>query len=232
MNKFKELSFGIRVAFQSGTMWRILSSKQGVTLVELIVVMSIIGIIALFGAPEIMRFVSDYKARSCATDLIQNMRIAKSMALKENRQYLITFDTSGKKYRTGFDGSSPSDGDLLDSVDGFGTDVNGPGTHGPVRVVDFQSQYGGTVDYGTLAPASSLPGDTCTNGKACFGGSNQYITFNRNGSIAETGSVYIMHTLRGFSYCVSIVNFSGSMNMWKWNGDEDNLTETTWTELR
>ena len=209
-------------------MLRILSLKQGVTLVELIVVMSVIGIIALFGAPEIMRFVSDYKARSCATDLIQNMRIAKSMALKENRQYLITFDTPGKKYRIGFDGNG--DGDLLDTgVDGFGT---GPPV-GPMRVVDFQSQYGGTVDYGTLAPAGSLPGDTCTNGKVCFGTTNnQYITFNRNGSIAETGSVYIMHNLRGFSYCVDILNVSGSMNMWKWNGDEDNTTETTWTELR
>ena len=206
-------------------MWRILFLKQGITLVELIVVMSIIGMIALFGAPEIMRFVSDYRVRTCATDLIQNMKIAKSMALKENRQYLITFDAAGKKYRIGFDGSSPSDGDLLDTVDKFGT--------GPVRVVDFQSQYGGTVDYGTLAPAASLPGDTCTNGKVCFGSTNhQYIAFNRNGSIAETGSVYIMHNLRGFSYCVDIMNVSGSMNMWKWNGDEDNTTVTEWTELR
>ena len=197
------------------------------TLVELIVVLSIIGMIALFGVPEINRFVSDYRARSCATDLIQNMRIAKSMALKENRPYLITFDTSAKKYRIGFDGNG--DGDLLDTgVDGFGT---GPPV-GPVRVVDFQSQYSSTVDYGTLAPAASLPGDTCPNGKVCFGGSNQHIIFNRNGSIAETGSVYIMHNLRGFSYCVDILNVSGSMNMWKWNGDEDNLTEATWTELR
>ena len=139
-------------------MWRILSSKQGLTLVELIVVMSIIGMIALFGAPEIMRFVSDSKARSCSTDLIQNMKIAKSMALKENRPYLITFDTSGKKYRIGFDGSSPSDGDLLDSVDGFGTNVNGFGNHGPVRLVDIRTQCGSAVDYGTLAPDSSLPG--------------------------------------------------------------------------
>jgi prepilin-type N-terminal cleavage/methylation domain-containing protein len=215
-------------------MRRILSSKQGVTLVELIVVMSIIGIIALFGAPEIMRFVSDSKARSCATDLIQNMRIAKSMALKENKQYLITFDTAAKKYRIGFDGSSPSDGDLLDAVDGFGTDVNGPGTHGPVRVVDLQSQCGSSVDYGTMAPGSSLPGDTCANGKVCFDGStnHQYITFNRNGSIAETGSVYMMHTDRGFSYCVDILNVSGAMNMWKWNGDSDSTTVTDWTELR
>jgi prepilin-type N-terminal cleavage/methylation domain-containing protein len=213
-------------------MWRILSSRQGLTLVELIVVMSIIGMIALFGVPEINRFVSDSKARSCATDLIQNMKIAKSMALKENRQYLITFDASGKKYRIGFDGD-PTDGDLLDAEDGFGTNVHGLGTHGPVRLVDIRTQCGSAVDYGTLAPTASLPGDTCSNGKVCFGSTgHQYITFNRNGSITETGSVYMMHTDRGFSYCVGILNVSGSMNMWKWNGDEDNLTEPDWTELR
>ena len=42
----------------------------------------------------------------------------------------------------------------------------------------------------------------------------------------------MMHTDRGFSYCVDIASVSGAMNMWKWNGDEDNLTEANWTELR
>ena len=225
-------------------MWRILSSKQGVTLVELVVVMSIIGIIALFGVPEIMRFVSDSKARSCATDLIQNMKIAKSMALKENRPYLITFDTANKRYMIGFDGDGDNDLITLNS-DTFGIckdtdsdrlpegDVLVNGVPDCVKVVNLSS-CGSSIDFGTMAPASSLPGDTCSNGKVCFDGStnHQYITFNRNGSIAETGSVYIMHADRGFSYCVDILNVSGSMNMWKWNGDEDNLTVTEWTELR
>ncbi len=93
---------------------------KGFTLVEVLIVIAIIAILAVIGVPEISRFSADYKVRTCATDLLQNMKVARAMAIKENRQYLVTFDTTpgNQRYMMGF---SSNDGDLLDKdQDTFG----------------------------------------------------------------------------------------------------------------
>jgi len=174
--------------------------KRGTTLVELIIVIAIIGILALIGIPEISRFSADYKVRSCATDLIQNMRVARAMAIKENRNYLITFDIANNNYRIGFDGSG--DNDLLDAVDGFGT--------GPVRVVDTQAQYENGIVYGR--------GNGPAGASVTFNGNG--VVFSPNGSVQAigglVGSVFFQNA-RGDSYRVVLSNISGQINVRKLN---------------
>lgn len=222
-------------------------SQRGITLIELLIVIAIIGILALIGVPEINRFVADSKVRSCATDLIQNMRLARAMAIKENREYLIVFDTANQRYMMGFDGDSDNnlitlnldtfgickdnDGDRLPNND---TDSNGDGVPDCVKVVNLRD-CGNNIQFGTLADKGPNGETIECNGKTvCFGNATNPIRaeFNPNGSAGNTGSAYFQHTARGYSYVVIISNNAGAMNMWKWDGDKDNPGVTTWKELR
>ena len=94
-------------------------AEKGITLIELLVAIAIVGILAVLVAPELGRFRSNYNARSCATDLIQHMRVARAMAIKENREYLIVFDIANQRYLIGFDGDGDNDLVTVDS-DTFG----------------------------------------------------------------------------------------------------------------
>jgi prepilin-type N-terminal cleavage/methylation domain-containing protein len=229
-------------------------NKTGVTLIEVIIVITIIGILAVIGIPEINRFSADYRSRSASTDLVQNMRVARAMAIKENRRYLIVFDTARQRYLIGFDGDdlngdgiSEGDGDLttVDS-DTFGIckdsdndrlpegDVLINGIPECVRVVNL-SNYGNNIifGYGTgTSPPQGPNGTVIPTTGVNFSGKPPAAEFDPDGSMDKLGSVYFQHTAQGFSYCVRISNASGNINMWKWGGDKDHSDLTTWNELR
>ncbi len=229
-------------------------AEKGVTLIELLVAIAIVGIISVLVAPEIGRFRSNYNARSCATDLIQYMRVARAMAIKENREYLIVFHMAGNpsaainpqgRYLIGFDGDGDDDLITVD-FDTFGicNDADGDrlpngdalvnGVPSCVRVVDL-NDCGNNIIYGYTAGTTPPNGPNASVipalGIVLLNGTT-VVDFNPDGSVGTTGSVYFQQTIRGYSYCVRISNTSGSMNMWKWDGDADNTGVTTWTEIR
>src|SRR4030067_2158609 len=217
-------------------------AEKCITLIELLVAIAIVGILAVLVAPEIGRFRSNYNARSCATDLIQYMRAARAMAIKENREYLIVFDIANQSYLIGFDGDGDNDLVTVDS-DTFGicNDADGDrlpngdalvnGVPSCVRVVNL-NDCGNNIIFGYTAGTTPPNGPNASvipvSGIVLLNGTT-VIDFNPDGSVGTTGSVYFQQTIRGYSYCVRISNTSGSMNMWKWDGDAENAGETTWT---
>jgi len=234
-------------------------SNDGITLAELLVTIAVIGILALLVAPEIGRFGSNYNVRSCATDLIQNMRLARAMAIKENREYLIVFDTANQRYLIGFDGDNDNDLTTVNSdtfgfckdtptsdTDGDGindrgngipdsdTDANADGVPDCVRVVNI-SEYGNGISFGTLAPNGPDNDPLCANGLGvCFGATVNPVraNFNSDGSVDDRGYVYFQQATRGYSHVVTIRDTSGATDMWKWDGDINSPLVATWTEIR
>ncbi len=215
-------------------------NNSGLTIVELVVAIAIVGILALFVAPQIGLMRSNYNVRSCATDLIQNIRTARAMAIKENGEYIIVFNLAGQMYSIGYD--DDGDNDLVSATDGYG-DCVGVACIRQVTV----SQCGNGIQFGTQAPnGPDNDGDgtfdaLCANGSICFG--NNELTFaianatgsymgNANNYVYSPGYVYLTQTTRDYSYVVALNNVAGSTNMWKWDGDENNLLVTTWTEIR
>jgi prepilin-type N-terminal cleavage/methylation domain-containing protein len=216
----------------------------GVTLVELLVAIAIISILAAIGVPEYGRFVAKNRVRSAASDLLQNMRLTRTMAIKENREYLITFNEAGSdSYSIGFDGNG--DNKLTDPSDGYGT--------GAVRTYDLESSYGSGVQFGTSADEGPDEPDACpacltiTGSTVAFGGTAAPVRqeFNPDGTISFTGSVYITTATRGFTYMLRISNQAGKIDLWKWDGDNETtsvplvnqcsqapLRYCRWTELR
>ena len=197
----------------------VLKNNKGVSLIELLLVIVIIGIISAFGVPEYGRYTAKSKVRMAATELMQNMRLARTMAIKENRTYIITFDTATNTYRIGFD--TNSNGSLADA----GTDVYG---QGPVRVVDVQSEYSVNIVLGETNFVINPPNGP--NGIAISGQSS--FSFRPDSSSSPNGMIYFQDSNRGYTFSVELANTAGKTNLFMWQGDEDNTGKTIWTELR
>lgn len=69
-------------------------NRKGVTLIELIVVMIIIGIAAVFFAPNIGAWLPNYRLRSAARDIVSTMRTAQMKAVSTNLQYRVNFNVA------------------------------------------------------------------------------------------------------------------------------------------
>lgn len=70
--------------------------NYGFTLVELIVILSILAIISSIAIPAYSSLLPDYKLKNAARDLYSAMRLAKILAIKQNATYQIEFDITGK----------------------------------------------------------------------------------------------------------------------------------------
>ena len=193
------------------------SGQTGVTLVELLIVFVILGIMMTFGVAGYRSYSAKNSVRRAANELLQNMRLARTMAIKENRDYKVIFDYNNQVYRVGYDGNN--DGDLLDNQDGFSS--------GSVKTVDIQSIYGSSIVMGSGNFTTTPPNGPNSNitDAASF-------TFNPDGSGGPNGSVYFQQTLRGYTYCVRLANAAGKIDLYVWDGDKDNNTLTGWTEVR
>jgi prepilin-type N-terminal cleavage/methylation domain-containing protein len=66
-------------------------NKKGVTLIELIVVIVIIGIGAVLLAPNIGAWLPNYRLRSATRDIVSTMRTAQMRAVSTNLTYQVSF---------------------------------------------------------------------------------------------------------------------------------------------
>lgn len=228
----------------------IIRSKKGYSLVELLIVMAMVGILAVISAPRYSDFIARGNVRKAANDLLQNARLTSTMAIKENRNYVIAFDIASNSYSIGFD----TNGDGVPEGYGVGSEIDSDGDAvldaAAVRVVDLQTVYGSNISFGTIA--ANLPGarEDCP---ACIG----YTTpvnfgtgivreiFLPDGSFASTGFVIINHSSKRYSYIVGFPSLSGKLDLWVWDGDIDNpspsgsnectnppIKQCGWTEIR
>lgn len=199
----------------------VVKKNTGVTLIELLVVISIIGILSVIGVPQYQRFAASSKVKRAANELLQNMRLARTMAIKENRPYLITLNEGVvNTYIIGFDGNNNNS--LLDGADGY--------ENGGVRVINLQNEYGINVVLGSANFTTNPP-----NGPNGIGINDAvFFRFNPDGSATPNGTAYFQHSSadRGYSYCIELANPAGMINLFMWQGNADDTANPGWTEVR
>lgn len=168
-------------------------NKRGVTLVELIVVISIIGILVIALGFSYVGWQGAYKVEKVTKELYTDLMNARGMAMTRNRNYFVDFPTT-TSYRASADTAAVNNFAL--EGDGF-WDADGNGILDPVHTV--LPTFPKTVEY---VINENLTGNT--------------ITFDKRGLVSPNGSIWFTSTADPDYDCIVI--FTTRINIGKWDG--------------
>ncbi|RMF85965.1 MAG: type II secretion system protein GspH [Nitrospinota bacterium] len=66
---------------------------------ELLVVLIIVGLLAVFTTPSLSRWLSHFNLNSAARDIASELQLARLKAIAQNTPFRISFDTQNKSYQ-------------------------------------------------------------------------------------------------------------------------------------
>ena len=135
---------------------------RGFTLIELMVVVTLIGVMIAIAVPSFAAFVSNYRATSAANDLLQAITQARTEALKQGRRVTIAPNLAGPAYLASPSGSWSNGWTIF-------VDYNNDQTLNGSDVLIFKHPP---------LPATTTPG-LPTSASAIFG--SNYVVFDGSG---------------------------------------------------
>lgn len=75
-----------------------LHREAGFTLIEILVILTVLGIVALIGAPRVNNLVSAYRLRGATNLVLGDLQNAKMIAIQQNRAIQINFNSTGYSF--------------------------------------------------------------------------------------------------------------------------------------
>ena len=78
--------------------WKILKNRKGFTLTEVVVALSILGIMTAISIPSYLSWLPRHRLQTSARQIYDDLNLAKIRAVKENTYACITFDVANDNY--------------------------------------------------------------------------------------------------------------------------------------
>ena len=174
--------------------------ESGFTVVELVVVLTIIVLLAAITVPAATVWLPNYYLRKAAMDIFSNIQYAKTEAVRLDSPYAVVFDP-------GNDSFSLVSGPGANGIFGTGNDDD------VVHTINL-SGYGKNIAFGTgNATVNFDDGDTAFPGGA-VSFTNNAVVFDSRG-MCNSGSVYLQNPDR--AYAVGTL-MSGVLRIASWGG--------------
>ena len=79
------------------------TDKKGWTLLELIIVVTVLGLLSGLAIPTYRSQIKNANLKSAKSNILSNLKLAQSKALSERTLYRVKFDASTKTYQIGSD---------------------------------------------------------------------------------------------------------------------------------
>ena len=151
-----------------------LKSKQGLTLIEMLIVIAIIGILASAAIPNYSRWKEKYEINGETKKVYFDLLLAHSTAISNNHNVLVTFDSDNHIYRV--------HGDKNDNaLEEAGEDI---------KIVKLNDED--RVQFNFNAGVSDVDGNPVLK-PISFASNGNTITFNPRGQASTSGSIFLIH---------------------------------------
>jgi len=128
-------------------------NSKGFTMIELLITVSVFGIMAAIAVPNFLSYLPNWRVRSASRDLYSNLQLAKMAAVKNSGTCTITYSTPGTYT---ISGAMTKTVNLIDY--GSGVTFDGPNNETfTVASVTFNSRgwITGSLGYAYLSNASN-----------------------------------------------------------------------------
>jgi prepilin-type N-terminal cleavage/methylation domain-containing protein len=165
--------------------------QSGFNIIELMVTLAIFAIAASVAAPNLQRWMRNYRLKSAVMELHSNMQFAKLNAVKSNRSWQIQFDTSGTYSVIQCLTATCSTGTL-------NTDYR------VSKTVSFATAYGNEIVFNN--PQSTIVFE------------RNPLIFDNIGATAQPGYVYISNRINSVYYRIGTEFIAGNIRIQRWDG--------------
>lgn len=160
----------------------------GFTLVEMMVIISILGMVLAIGTPPLVEFLRDYQSHDAASIVMGILRQARSRAIHERNDYIAVFDLVNESITLvdddGGGNGDPSDSNFDPTNRGNGQQDVNERVFGPYSLPDGQI-------FGFVAGTIDQDGSYVTK-PVTFTGSPPRVIFSPQGSVNEEGVIVVM----------------------------------------
>lgn len=135
-----------------------LTNKKGYTLTELMVTVSIIGIVAMIAVPSYLSFVPHLRLNSTVRDLVTDLRLTRSLAVGQNQKYKIVFDVDNDSYEI----RRTADNGIIKTVEFRGANRDPGQVYSGIDLVSAKDKNSTSIqfiefDFNGTATANGLP---------------------------------------------------------------------------
>ncbi len=162
--------------------------KKGFTLIEMVVAISIFGLILAVGVPPVVKFMRHFQSKDAAQIVSGMLRQARGKAIHEKNDYVVFFNVGNSTITMldddGGGNGDPSNGGFVATNRGNGRADQGERIYGPYRLPEGQV-------FGLIAGSIGADGAYVTS-PVTFSGTPPRVIFYPNGSTNEEGFVFIM----------------------------------------
>lgn len=130
-----------------------MAKQRGAGLLELVVVLGVLAIVAAAGVPGIIQWLPVYRLKNAVSDIHSNLQLAKLIAVKQNQDCSISFDTGPDRYAV----QALNKTVILEAY-GSGVHYARPDEGNPIanRIITFNSRGSSNQGYVYLTNAAAL----------------------------------------------------------------------------
>ncbi len=182
-------------------MWSFKSNNRGISIVEVLVVVVLIGILAATVPPAILGYVAEKREELHVADFWMEMNSIRGKVLKGGAPVIVTFDYNTNEYAVFIDSNHNSTADSAEIQTNATSKKLVFGTPTPTI-----STFPPGVSDKTLVSASWKSG----------------ILFDDNSTLSiPAGHLYLQNTARPEQgYCLTVSSGESEVNLYKWDGSK------------